>query len=207
MLSLGTFISPNLTLRTPTPTPLPTATPWPLSGRLDSPEYGINVHMWWDPWAAVRRDWSLVEEAGFTWAKQRLAWLDVEGAAPGAYEWNAVDRIVDEAEQAGVKLLLRVDHPPAWAVQAAAADEALALPVAPESFGGFCSVLASRYRGRVAGYQIWNEPNLAREWGGAIPDPAGYVELLKACYVAVKRANHIEFCPHNTFPLPCRSAP
>lgn len=189
LLGIGALANPDST-RPPSPeTAAPTSTPWPLPTRLNSPEYGINVHMWWDPWAAVRRDWRLIEEGGFTWVKQRIAWLDVEGAAPGAYEWNALDRIVAETEQAGVKLLLRVDHPPLWALQAAAADAALTLPVAPETFAGFCSVLAARYQGRVAAYQIWNEPNLAREWVDMPPDPAGYVELLRACYPAIKRVD------------------
>jgi hypothetical protein len=41
----------------------------------------------------------------------------------------------------------------------------------------------------VQAYQVWNEPNLAREWGGWTPDPEEYVELLKACYVGVKAAD------------------
>jgi len=179
------LVSPGSLELSSAPAQWPLPTLWPIPERLASPETGVNVHMWWDPWAAIRRDWPLVQDAGFTWAKQRLAWLDVEGAAPGAYEWYALDRIVDEAAQADVKLLLRLDHPPAWAIEAATVD-APELPVAPETFAGFCSVLADRYKGRVAGYQIWNEPNLAREWGGAVPDPAGYVELLRACYVAIK---------------------
>lgn len=170
----------------PQSTPAPTATSWPRPACLNSPEYGVNVHMWWDPWAAVRRDWRLIEEAGFTWVKQRLAWQDVEGAGPGRYEWAAVDRIVDEAEQAGVFLLLRVDYPPAWAVPAADTQTDPAMPVSLEAFGGFCATLASRYQGRVRAYQVWNEPNLAREWGGGTPEPAAYVELLKTCYVAIK---------------------
>lgn len=189
LLGLSAVLSPSFPEHVASPTPLPTATPWPVPRHLESPEYGINVHMWWDPWAAVRRDWGLVQDAGFTWVKQRLAWLDVEGAAPGAYAWQAVDRIVEESEQAGVDLLLRVDHPPAWALQAAKADETIALPVHSETFGGFCSALATRYQGRVAAYQVWNEPNLAREWGGMPPDPAGYVELLRVCYVAIKQAD------------------
>ncbi len=164
----------------------PTPTSWPRTGRLASPEYGINVHLWWDPWAAVRRDWPLVQDAGFTWVKQPLAWQDVEGAGPGAYEWRAADLIVEAAEQAGVRLLLRVDHPPSWAVPV---GEALTVPVSLDAFEGFCATLASRYAGRVHGYQIWNEPNLAREWGGHVPNAAGYAELLKTCYVAIKTAD------------------
>ncbi len=169
--------------------PLPTPTSWPLPERTGSPEYGINVHMWWDPWAAVRRDWHLVQGAGFGWIKQRMAWADVEGAGPGRYEWAAADRIVNEAEQAGVALLFRVDYPPVWALTPDTDDVALSTPISLEAFGSFCSVLAARYRGRVRAYQIWNEPNLAREWEGHVPDPAAYVRLLQTCYVAIKQAD------------------
>ncbi len=183
----------RLTARSPlffaTPTSLPTATPWPIPYHFDSPEYGVNVHMWWDPWAAVARDWHLVEEAGFTWVKQRLAWQDVEGDGPGLYIWAGPDRIVEEAEAAGVKLIFRVDHPPAWAVPSVETPGGHGFPVDAEMFAQFCEVLAARYRGRVAGYQIWNEPNLSREWHGYEPDPSGYVTLLRACYVNIKRAD------------------
>jgi hypothetical protein len=46
--------------------------------------------------------------------------------------------------------------------------------------------LATRYRGRVAAYEIWNEPNLNYEWGYLDPDPTGYTALLQAAYQAVK---------------------
>ena len=36
---------------------------------------------------------------------------------------------------------------------------------------------------------LWNEPNLAREWGGRPPDPAAYVELLRVAYRAIKEAD------------------
>jgi len=170
----------------PLPTPTPSPTPWPQSYRFRSPEYGVNLHVWWDPWAAVRRDWHQVQDAGFTWVKHRLAWLDVEGAGPGHYVWAGSDRLVDEAEQFGVALIFRVDAPPAWAIPTA---EPGALPVDLTAFGDFCHALAARYAGRVRGYQVWNEPNLAREWHGLTPDPVGYVELLRVCYVGIKTAD------------------
>lgn len=165
--------------------PFPTPTSWPISTRLNSPEYGVNLHLWWDPWAAVRRDWPLVKDAGFTWVKQRLAWQDVEGAGPGHYTWEGADQIVDDAERAGVSLVFRIDYPPSWALLPAAEG---ALPVDVTKLGDFCHALAARYQGRVRGYQVWNEPNLAREWNGNAPDPAGYVTLLRACYVGIKTA-------------------
>jgi hypothetical protein len=172
-----------------TPPPEPTPTPWPVPVQFSSPELGINIHMWWDPWASAARDWQLIEEGGFTWVKQRLAWHDVEGAGHGRYEWESADRIVNEAEQAGVKLVLRVDMPPVWAMPEPGSPMINEFPVYPDALRDFCNVLATRYQGRVQGYQVWNEPNLAREWRDLPPNPAAYVELLRACYLGVKAAD------------------
>jgi hypothetical protein len=65
-------------------------------------------------------------------------------------------------------------------------------PPAPEfmdEWGEFCGAVAGRYPGRIAAYQIWNEPNLSREWGNSAPDPAGYVELLHVCSEAIRAAD------------------
>ena len=51
----------------------------------------------------------------------------------------------------------------------------------------FCAAVAERYQGRVSAYQIWNEPNLSREWGDQIPDAARYVELLAVCSGAIRQ--------------------
>jgi hypothetical protein len=53
-------------------------------------------------------------------------------------------------------------------------------------FGRFMGELALRYRGQVAAYEIWNEPNLNYEWGYLAPDPGRYTEMLKTAYRAVK---------------------
>ncbi len=153
----------------------------------------MNVHIWWDRWAAGGSEdrpgvWGLVSEAGFGWAKQKLAWRDVEGIQKGRYDWWAADQIVAEAEAVGVSLVFRVDRPPLWALPAGT-SAVNGPPVQSADFADFCYVLAERYRGRVRGYQVWNEPNLAREWGDEPPDPIAYVTLLRDCYMAIKRAD------------------
>jgi hypothetical protein len=52
-------------------------------------------------------------------------------------------------------------------------------PQDPAEFGRFMRVLASRYAGRVAAYELWNEPNLRREWHGEPLDPALFVALVR----------------------------
>ena len=172
----------------PTPTPAPpTPTSWPRT-RLGSPEYGMQVFLWWNEEIA-RRDMDLVRAAGFTWIKQAVAWRDIEGAAPGHYDWYFTDRIVADAGERGLSVLFRLDREPVWAVPPEGTFSDNGPPENPQDFGNFCHAIADRYRGRVRAYQVWNEPNLAREWGGRAPDPAGYVELLRACYIGIKSAD------------------
>ena len=38
-------------------------------------------------------------------------------------------------------------------------------------------------------YELWNEPNLSREWGDRPPSPAEYTELLKVANASIKQAD------------------
>ncbi len=158
----------------------------------DSPAYGVHLSQWWDLWA-LQKDLSLVQEMGFGWVKQKFAWRDIEGAAKGEYDWWRPDQIVQAVNNAGLKLVVRIDRQPLWSVivyneQGIPVTENQP-PADLRDFGDFCGALAARYRGRIAAYQVWNEPNLSREWGDAAPDPAGYVALLEVCYRAIKAAD------------------
>jgi hypothetical protein len=175
-----------LSLATPTDRD-PTPTSWPPPS-MESPEYGMQAFMWWREEVAIR-DLQLICDAGFGWVKQRVAWRDVEGAGKGLFEWEWTDRIVRRAEEAGVDVLFRLDGEPAWAVPARGVRSSNGPPEDPQDFGDFCHALAERYRGRVHAYEVWNEPNLAREWGGFTPSPQEYVQLLRACYVGIKTAD------------------
>ncbi|MBN1955754.1 MAG: beta-galactosidase [Anaerolineae bacterium] len=178
----------TLGARSVSPAPVsPLPTPWPRA-RLGSPQYGFQSFLWWDEQVA-RRDLQLIHDAGFTWVKQNVAWRDVEGAAKGHFNWYFTDRIVADAEALGLNVLFRLDREPVWTLPPEGTASDNGPPANLQDFGDFCYTLADRYRGRVRAYQVWNEPNLSREWGGQIPDPAEYVELLRVCYVGIKSAD------------------
>jgi hypothetical protein len=184
----------------PTPTPLPEPTPTPLPTALmdeqpvvesfTSPAYGIHTSQWWRL-DALERDLALTNEMGFDWVKQTFSWRDIEGYAKGEYDWYRPDEIVSAAERAGLNLIVRIDRQPLWSVRALPDEEITPHqpPVDYQDFGDFCGVLAERYQGRVAAYQVWNEPNLSREWGGKTPNPEEYTALLHVCYEAIKAAD------------------
>jgi hypothetical protein len=159
----------------PTDTPQTPAAPLTIA----SPDYGIQAFLWWRPEVADR-DLGLIRDAGFTWVKQWFAWNDIEGNGKGQYDWETADRVVDQVEQFGLNLLVRVDSEPDWAGPP---------PGDADDFAAFLTAMATRYQGRIRAYQVWNEPNLAREWGNKPPSAKEYTEMLKKAYAAIKKAD------------------
>ncbi|HEX2172054.1 MAG TPA: cellulase family glycosylhydrolase [Dehalococcoidia bacterium] len=171
---------------------MPPPSPSPTDSRVKqltaSPDYSLQVFLWGNP-GTTDRDLKLVRDAGFTWIKQMFQWNYIEGKAKGQYEWHEPDRIVEATKKYDLKILARVDVTPFWA-RPAGSDKTLHGP--PENladYGEFLRDLAARYKGQIKAYQIWNEPNLMREWGGEAPDPVKYTALLKIAYEAIKASD------------------
>jgi polysaccharide biosynthesis protein PslG len=113
---------------------------------------------------------------------QLFPWREVE-ATEGRFNWQMSDEAVAGAAYYGLHLLVRLDQPPDWAVVEVESPGQPPFDLA--AYERFVRAVAERYQGQVAGYIIWNEPNLALEWAALPPDPAAYVELLRAGYRAV----------------------
>lgn len=157
-----------------------------LDRKMSSPDYGMQVFLFWREEVADR-DLQLVQDAGFRWVKQEFPWREIEGQGKGLWQWETPDRIMDQIDAHGLHVIARLGSQPAWASNTPLPE--VSPPDNLQDFYDYVFAVASRYKGRVEAYQIWNEPNLAREWGNRPPDPAGYVELLKVGYRAVKDAD------------------
>ncbi len=155
----------------------------------ESPEYGIQASFWWDP-ASIEANLTLVNEMEFEWVKQVFAWRDIQGIENSEPDWWRTDLIVNAVEEHELKLLVRIERPPFWAQPDKGVIPLENTPPANfQDFGDFCGLLAKRYKGRISAYQIWNEPNLSREWGERPPNPVEYTDLLKNCYEVIKIAD------------------
>lgn len=125
------------------------------------------------------------QAAGFDTVVQLFPRREVESTRD-QFHWEVTDQFVAGAEYYGLDVIVRLDQYPAWASQV---DPALnAPPHDLRNYYNFAYRVAERYRGRVKAYIIWNEPNLAVEWGGQRPNPTAFTELLKEGYQAGARA-------------------
>ncbi len=183
-------VQPTGTEMPPAPT-TPAATRVP-PARMPSPGYGMQAFLWWRPEVA-QRDLEMIRDAGFGWVKQAFAWREIEGKGKGQFDWSISDRVVQQVEDVGgLRLIVRLDSDPSWASGVSYPNPEGIIMSPPndlEDYADFCYAVAKRYKGRIAAYQIWNEPNLSREWGGRPPNASAYVGMLKAGYQAIKRAD------------------
>ncbi len=157
--------------------------------RMKSPESGIQVFLWGN--VDIGRDLKLAKDAGFTWVKQMFQWNYIERDGKGKFLWNEPDRLVKAINNYGLKVVARIDYQPQWARKDGAHNGP---PDNYEDFGDYVYALVSRYKtgspqGTIHAYEIWNEPNLAREWGNKPPNASEYTQLLKTAYLAAKKAD------------------
>jgi hypothetical protein len=164
----------------PAPTPAPTGptTITPLKG--PHVGYGMNVWLFGQD---KERVLNLVKDAGFGWVRQQVGWDGIE-PVPGQYNWAELDQIVDITNRKQIQVIFSVVRSPRWA----GINGTTGLPANPANFGNLMQLMAQRYKGRVAAYEVWNEQNLGLETGGRV-SVGPYVETLKAGYKAVKAAD------------------
>lgn len=140
--------------------------------------YGANI--------AELSDTDILTEMGFGWFVHYLDWAGAE-PSKGNYDWDHLDNIINDAQSSGLKAILRVQLTPDWAWSGN--GDTTGPPDDMNDFGDFMEALAIYARGKIAGYVIWNEPNLPYEWGGNNPNPAQYVQMLQAVYLRIKAAD------------------
>ena len=117
-----------------------------------------------------------IHDLGATSVVQVFSWSEIEPTR-GEFHWEYTDWLMRAAAYYHLRVIARLDQAPRWATDASGALDAP--PTNPNDYADFAAQVAARYRGQIAAYIIWNEPNLAREWGNQPPDPAAYVALLK----------------------------
>jgi hypothetical protein len=132
----------------------------------------------------IKRTLQLVREMGARWVVEFFPWAYLEPRR-ARFSWEHSDMVIAHAAAQGLSLIARLGWAPEWARPAQSApsllpDESFA------SFAQFCARFVERYGTTVRHIVVWNEPNLAAEWGFQAPSALRYARLLENTYTAVK---------------------
>jgi polysaccharide biosynthesis protein PslG len=150
-------------------------------------DYSLN-RIWADsatatPWIAADADASAA--AGATVSRTPLYWKGVQ-PAKGTWNWGTYDRIIGAYSGRGMRVIVNVSGAPDWARQNCGTACVLNPANLPD-FQAFITALADRYGTRLAGIEIYNEPNSSKYWG-APADPEYYKQVLCAGYAGAQAA-------------------
>jgi polysaccharide biosynthesis protein PslG len=133
-------------------------------------------------------DLDRVAALGVGWVRFDAAWSEIE-IDRGAFDWSRLDGGVTAARDRGLSVLLILGTTARWARPAGADwNHGPDTPEQRAGFAAFASRAVERYRGDVAAWEVWNEPNLPIAWAPA-PDPDAYHALLAAAYRAIHAAD------------------
>lgn len=147
------------------------------------------------PLAAIDAELAQAKALGARTVRAEVSWAALEPGFSGDRQTEylaRLDRLVDGARRRGIKPLLLLLRTPCWASAAPGApdgcpgDYAEYPPRRPADYAAIARWLAERYRGRLAGLEIWNEPDHVNEEYFKGPSKAArYAALLKAANRAV----------------------
>ncbi len=156
-------------IRAQPPAASPTLSPihlTPPSHPVDASLFGLHIHRPApDTWPQVFSfEWRLWDTKGATWSQLE----------PRKGEWNftPLDQNVAMAAQHGTSILLVLGQTPVWASSSPGAPPAwnpgaTAPPRDEEDWRVYVRTVATRYKGRIHQYEVWNEPNLKNFYSGS----------------------------------------
>jgi hypothetical protein len=87
-----------------------------------------------------------------------LDWWGMQPCAGCAIDWSKLDTIVDGAAARGLRVVLILDAAPPWAN--GGHDEGRWFPTSDSTWQSIVDATVAHFGATVAGYEVWNEPNL-----------------------------------------------
>lgn len=127
----------------------------------------------------VPEAFDLLEKAGVKWARLGFRWDEIE-PTKGVYDFSKNDRLVKLAQKHNIKVLGLINRTPVWA---SGAENTISPPKDIEDWKNFVITVVTRYKGKVAHWEAWNEPDIKKFWTGS---PEEYITLLKTAYRVIK---------------------
>ena len=127
-------------------------------------------------------------DAGFGYVRQEFSWPEIE-RNPGEFDWSLYDPIVDQLDRQGIGVIAVIVGAPDWSAAGDLVASNNRPPADPESLARFAQALTAHFGARVPYVQVWEQPNLASEWGGKPATGATFLPYLSAAFSGARAGN------------------
>ncbi|MDQ3758106.1 MAG: cellulase family glycosylhydrolase, partial [Actinomycetota bacterium] len=151
-----------------------------------TPVVGVQFKSTWSDYTDAERIAVLdkLAAANVKWVRIDVGWRSLEESGRGVIsQWylDRFSRTVDAARARGINVLATLWATPTWAN---GGQDRTVPPTDVNDYASIAQRVAAHMRGRVAAWEVWNEPNLTGFWAGK--DPVKYAALVRAAYPAFK---------------------
>jgi polysaccharide biosynthesis protein PslG len=212
MTPLGSVLEPGYTLP-PTSTPRPSETPpvsptvpasetpavpvteLPQTPAIPIPPVGalpnldpVRMGIQLDP-TLDQEDWNnalaTIQNLGVRWLKVQVSWRQLQPNGPDevSEDFRRLEIYLETAYNNGLDILISVAKAPDWARSNRNEDGP---PDDPAALARFIDLMLREFGTSLDAIEVWNEPNLSREWQGTLTfDGAGYMQLFRPAYDAI----------------------
>lgn len=157
---------------------------------IDVRTLGMQIHPFvtLDEW---RNALGLTKQLKMGWIKVQIPW---EAAEPEAGQFTDLYRqtvsLVQRAHLEGFKVLVSVNRAPYWARPPGADLTRHGPPSDPNAYAQFINKLIVDIEPQfIDAIEIWNEPNLVREWAGVPMNGGEYMRFFEPAYYAARAAD------------------
>jgi hypothetical protein len=194
----------NVTLP-PLVTPGPSPTPGPI---LRSDLMGIQIHGYltdeeWMHMLAYSKD------LGMGWIKVQVQWKELE-PAKGVFNqlFGAMVLDIQRARIQGFRTLISIAKAPGWARPPEAQNVEDGPPANPQDLADFVARFVRDCKPEfLDAIEIWNEPNLIREWRGRPLNGGEYLKYFRAAYTAIQYEQQVQPANHRIAVITAGLAP
>lgn len=154
--------------------------------------FGMHIHGMEVPRPGMRApdQWPSVPFGSWRLLGGYVDWPELE-PEKGQWKFSTLDQYVDLAEQHHVDVLLPLVFSPQWASsrpkeKSQYSPGNAAPPLDMNAWTTYVRTVATRYKGRIHEYEIWNEPNVPNIFSGT---PDQMLELTKEASLVLKEVD------------------
>lgn len=144
--------------------------------------YNVNIDEWFQ--LLVRTD-----RLNVGWVKVQANWDFLQPNNRDQFDtaFSIFESHIQRAHNSGYNVLVSIAKAPDWARPAGADLNISGPPANPDDLAYFINFMFDRMGEQISAVEVWNEPNLSREWNSGLEwSGAGYMQLFRTAYDTIR---------------------
>ncbi|QNI33064.1 endo-1,4-beta-xylanase [Alloacidobacterium dinghuense] len=126
------------------------------------------------------------------WRTWHVNWADIQ-EQPNNFDFSLLDKYVNWSQEHHTEILMHLSYTPRWASSTPNAPTDVEVTKPPglsgpprnmEDWRTFVRTVATRYKGRIHNWELWNEPNRPQSWNGSVET---MVQMSREAYTTLKQ--------------------